>query len=228
MRCKCRSVKEKILTVSESPPVKKETKCETFSWETAFSLTPEHKLKRGSLLTTLPTLAKEWKISFQFRPSSYEYNGYAEIGHMMIGYWSGSIGIHKKKGVYFAISLNGSSILKNFVTDQKPPLNEWTVVEMSQARDGSKYIFSLFIEDKMVDTYWTIENKYRREFSDVKVFASSNEVVAQAGSIRGLWIENRMPSKDNNFYPSCARYLAETPAPPPHPLPPPHPHSTSE
>ena len=122
MRCKCRSVKQKILTVSESPPVKKETKCETFSWETAFSLTPEHKLKRGSLLTTLPTLAKEWKISFQFRPSSYEYNGYAEIGHMTIGYWSGSIGIHKKKGVYFAISLNGSSILKNFVTDQKPPL----------------------------------------------------------------------------------------------------------
>ena len=102
----------------------KDKNCEPFDWETAFSLATEHKLKRGSLLTTLPTLTKEWRISFELRPTRYQDNSYAEIGQIMIGGWNGSIGVHKEKGVYIAISLNGEEPRRMFFNTSKPPLNE--------------------------------------------------------------------------------------------------------
>ena len=45
------------------------------------------------------------------------------------------------------------------------------------------------------ETLWSVENTKPEEFSDVKVFAASDWYVAQAGSIRQLQIENRMPGE---------------------------------
>ena len=53
-------------------------------WTSTFSLPSEHLLKRNTLLTTLPYLAKEWRISFEFKPNNYNYKGYAQIIHMTI------------------------------------------------------------------------------------------------------------------------------------------------
>ena len=199
-RCKCRAIKGKVLTVAGSPaPDKEDNKdknCEPFDWETAFSLATEHNLKRGSLLTTLPTLTKEWMISFELRPTNYQDNSYAEIGRIMIGGWSGSLGVHKEKGVYIAISLDGKSRRKFFKTS-KPPLNEWTPVKISRTRVGSKYLFTLIIRGK---TLWTIENTDPRDVSDVNVFASSELSVAQAGFIRELWISKKMPGKKSSNF----------------------------
>ena len=170
-----------------------------FDWETAFSLPTEHQLKRGSLLTTLPTLAKEWKVSFELRASSYQYKSYAQILQMTIGGKSGNIGdrtpalwIHKTRGVYLTTTLGSKSNVGKFFKTKKPPINEWTSVEISQTRKGSKYIFSFTLKG---ETLWTVENSDPREFSSVKVFASSDWYVAQAGSIRGFKIENMMPGE---------------------------------
>ena len=175
----------------------KDKNCEPFDWETAFSLATEHKLKRGSLLTTLPTLTKEWRISFELRPTSYQEDSYAEIGQIVIGGWSWSLGIHKEKGVYIAISQNGEESKRKFFKTSKPPLNDWTPVKISQTRVGSKYLFTLIIRGK---TLWTIENKDPRDFSDVNVFASSELSVAQAGFIRELWIAKKMPGKKSSNF----------------------------
>ena len=75
---------------------------------------------------------------------------------------------------------------------KKPPVNEWTAVEISQTKKGSKYFFSLMMKG---ETLWSVENRNPRQFSDVHVFASSEWYVAQAGSIRGLQIENMMPGE---------------------------------
>ena len=170
-----------------------------FDWETAFSLPTEHQLKRGSLLTTLPTLAKEWKVSFELRASSYQYKSYAQILQMTIGGKSGNIGdrtpalwIHKTRGVYLTTTLGSKSSVGKFFKTKKPPINEWTSVEISQTRKGSKYMFSFILKG---ETLWTVENSDPREFSSVKVFASSDWYVAQAGDIRGFKIENMMPGE---------------------------------
>ena len=160
-------------------------------------------LKRNTLLTTLPILTKEWNVSFEFNPQSYNYKGYAQILQMTIGGKSGNIGdrtpalwIHKTRGVYISTTLNGKpSVGKSFPT-KKPSINEWTTVEISQSKMGSKYMFSLVVKG---ETLWIVENSSPKEFSDVHVYASSDWYVAQAGSIRGLQIANMMPGRSNFF-----------------------------
>ena len=123
---------------------------------------------------------------------------------MTIGGKSGNIGdrtpalwIHKTRGVYISTTLNGKpSVGKSFPT-KKPSINEWTTVEISQSKMGSKYMFSLVVKG---ETLWIVENSSPKEFSDVHVYASSDWYVAQAGSIRGLQIANMMPGRSKTFF----------------------------
>ena len=174
------------------------------NWGTSFSLPEEHLLKKNSLLTTLPSLTKEWRVSFEFRPTSYNYNGYAQILQMTIGGKSGNIGdrtpglwIHKSRGLYIVTTLNGKANVGKIFRKKKPPVNEWSTVEISQAERGSKVVFSLVVNGERL---WTVENSDPKEFSDVQVFASSRWNVAQAGYIRGFKIENMMPGESKQFY----------------------------
>ena len=160
-------------------------------------------LKKNTLLTTLPTLTKEWRVSFEFMATSYT-STLAQVLQLTIGGKSGNIGdrtpalwIHKSKGVYVVTTLNGKANVGKSFPKRKPPLHAWTPVELSQAKRGSKFMFSLIMQGK---TVWTVENTEPREFSDVKVFASSRWNVAQAGSIRGFKIENMMPGKRGNYF----------------------------
>ena len=160
-------------------------------------------MKRNTLLATLPTLTNEWKVSFEFKPTSYKINGFAQILQLTKGGKTGNIGdrtpalwIHKSKGVYVVTTLNGKANVGKYF-DMKPPRDDWTTVEISQVKKGSKFMFSLILRGQ---TVWTVENKDPREFSDVQVFASSPWNVAQAGSIRGFKIENMMPGKRGNYF----------------------------
>ena len=154
-------------------------------------------LKRNTILTTLPILTKEWRVSFELNPTSYNYNGFAQILQLGIGGKSKNIGdrtpalwIHKSRGVYIVTTLNGKPNAGKYFRSKKPNVNEWTTVEMSQVKTGPNYIFSLVIKG---ETLWSVKNTDPREFSSVKVFASSPWYSAQAGSVRGLRIENMMP-----------------------------------
>ena len=123
---------------------------------------------------------------------------------MTIGGRSGNVGdrtpalwIHKTRGVYISTTLDGKPTVGKFFRTKKPPINEWTTVEISQAKKGSKYMFSLVIRG---ETLWSVENTRPTQFSDVHVYASSDWYVAQAGSIRGLQIENMMPGETKQLY----------------------------
>ena len=122
---------------------------------------------------------------------------------MTIGGKSGNIGdrtpalwIHKTRGVYISTTLNGKPAVGKSFPTKKPSINEWTTVEISQSKKGSKYMFSLVVKG---ETLWIVENSEPKEFSDVHVYASSDWYVAQAGSIRGLQIANMMPGRSNFF-----------------------------
>ena len=173
-------------------------------WAPSFTLPGEHLLTRSTLLTTLSTLTKEWKVSFEFNPKSYDYNGFAQILHMTIGGQKANIGdrtpalwIHKSRGVYISTTLNGKANVGKFFPTKKPPLNEWTTIEISQAKKGSKYIFSLAARG---ETLWTVTNTKPKQFSNVHVYGCSQWYVAQAGSIRRLRIETMMPAGESKPY----------------------------
>ena len=168
-------------------------------WASSFSLPGEHLLKRNTLLTTLPTLTEEWKIAFEIKPKSYNYRGYAQIVQLTIGGKTGNVGdrtpalwIHNTRGVYITTTLNGKPSVGKAFRTKKPPLNKWTPVEISQAKQGSKYFFSLVMKG---ETLWSVENTKPKQFSDVHVYASSDWYAAQAGSIRGFKIENMLPGE---------------------------------
>ena len=161
-------------------------------------------LKRNTLLTTLPTLTKEWRVSFEFNPKNFNYNGYAQILQMTIGGKGGKVGdrtpalwIHKSKGVYIVTTLNGKANVGKFFPTNKLPIGKWSALEISQTKRGTIYMFSFLING---ETVWTQENTKPKQFSDVHVFASSGWYVAQAGFIRGFKIENMIPGiKHRNF-----------------------------
>ena len=158
----------------------------------------EHLLQKNSLLATLPTLAKEWRISFELKPKSYN-NGFAQVLQLTIGGKATNIGdrtpalwMYKKSGVIkvvIATTLNGKVSVAKFLEKTSPVINQWTSVEIGQERKGSDYIFSLVMRGV---TLWSAKNTKPQEFSNVKVFASSDWYVAQSGYIRGLKIENKI------------------------------------
>ena len=168
-------------------------------WAAAFSLPRERSLESSSLLTTLPTLTKDWRVSFELKPENYNYRGYGQVLHMTTGGKSGKIGdrtpalwIHPTRGVVISTTLNGKATVSKMFRSDKPPLNEWTAVEISQTKKGATYTFSLVMRGK---TLWSVENTTPTQFSNVHVYASSLWYVAQAGSIRKFKIETMMPGK---------------------------------
>ena len=174
-------------------------------WTTSLFLPGEHLLKKNNLIGTLPTLAKEWKVTFEFKPTCYDYNGFAQILHLTIdgkgialGERTPALWIYKKDGVakvWIKTALNGKPNEGDLSDKRPPPVNKWSKVEISQVRkrnpvgsQGSYYVFSLVIEGKI---FMYEENNSPTKFSNVKVFASSGWYPAQAGSIRGLKIETK-------------------------------------
>ena len=107
-----------------------------------------------------------------------------------------ALSIHRFRGVQISTALNGRPNAWKLFRTKKPPINEWTAVEISQTKKGSKYFFSLMMKG---ETLWSVQNRKPRQFSDVRVYASSEWYVAQAGSIRGLKIENMMPGESKLF-----------------------------
>ena len=171
----------------------------SFDWTTSMLLPGEHLLRKNSLLATLPTLTKEWRVTFEFKPKSYNYNGYAQVLQLTIGGLSTNIGdrtpalwMYKKNGVVkvvIATTLNGKVSVSKVLDKKIPVINQWNAVGISQERQGLDYIFSVVMRG---ETLWSTKNTKPQEFSNVKVFATSNWYVAQSGYIRGLKIENKI------------------------------------
>ena len=172
------------------------TDCSLDYWTTTYHLPSEELLKKDNLLTTIPKLAKGWKVSFELKPPNYNYRSYASVIHMTSGGSKSSrtpaLMLHRTRGVYLATALNGSSSVGRLFQGKNPPVNEWTLVEISQVKVGFQYVFSVVIRGELL---WSVTNTQPRELDDVKVFASNPWRVAQAGFIRELRIDNLKSGK---------------------------------
>ena len=165
-------------------------------WESVYSLRDEQKISRNRLLTTIPLLKKEWKVSFDFKASNFR--GLQQVLHMTAGgkgVGSGSkygdrtpaIWTHSSRGFVISSAVGGRY---NFVKYVKPlpSAGEWTTIEIGQEFDGSKVVYSINIGGKRV---FSTTNSKPSAFENVKVFASSNWYRPVTGFIKNLLIENK-------------------------------------
>ena len=170
-------------------------------WKTAFSIDGEQEMAKNNLLTTLPQMTKEWKVSLEVNPTDYTFTSYANVLHLTIGGKglgsSANVGdripaiwIHKTRGVMISSALNGkAAYTKTYKVI--PPVREWTKIEVSQTLIESKYIYSISIGKKNV---LKVENKKPVELSNVKVFAGSPWYTATKGFLRNLEVQMKVPN----------------------------------
>ena len=168
-------------------------------WNVAYSLKEEHQITRGALLTILPTLEKEWKVSFDFKASSFG-SGLKQIFHMTAGgkgigskakYGdrTPAIWTHSSKKAFLVTSaVNGKYSYANWLKNKLPSTKKWINIMITQQIEASKMTYSITIGGKKLIT---TTNTQPSRFENVKVYISSGWYSPVSGSIKNLLIENR-------------------------------------
>ena len=161
----------------------------------AYTKPGELNLKKNNLLKTLETLEKEWEISFEFKPTSYNHSGFTSLltltkgGHnKKYGDRTPAILFHARKGMHVASAINNSVDIHKDVKPA-PKVGKWSTIVVSQLKStGSKYILKVKVDGKEV---WKVDNSKAEKFSKVKVFASDPWHETQPGAIRELTIKTK-------------------------------------
>ena len=178
------------------------------SWKTIFSSPVEQDISKNNLLTTITKLGKEWRVSVEVNPRSYEWRAYASVLHLTtrrfggsgsrscarIGDRTPSLALHPTRGFLVSTALNGTAIFSRNVRNNTPPAGQWSRIEMNQIFDGEKYTFSILINKT---TKFSTTNEKPEEFSNINVYASNPWAHPQNGTIRNLTVEIRDGSKFN-------------------------------
>ena len=146
----------------------------------------------GNLLTTLPTLGKEWRMSYDFKPKNYHTGVYANSLHLTIGENKLRHGdrapaiFARESSMIVDAAIDGETFVRFHVVP--PPLGTWTTLVLSQTLEGEKYMFRTSLGGPEL---LARHNTLPMEFHSVQVFASSPWDVAQEGRIRNLVIETK-------------------------------------
>merc|ERR1711974_300737 len=148
--------------------------------------------------TTIPTLKKEWRVSFEFKPTSLKE--ISQVLHMTTGgkgYGPGSkygdrtpaVWISPQRGFFVSSAVGGKHSYGAYTGRKNlPSIGDWIKVEVGQELEGPRVVYSIAIDGKKV---FSMANSLPSEFANVKVFASSNWYAPQSGFIRNLLIENK-------------------------------------
>ena len=163
-------------------------------WSTVFEQPDASPLVKGKLLTSIPVLGKQWRVSFEVFPENFDHTGLASILHLRTGEHRNKFGrripavlIQRNKRVLVSTALGKKLIFtKRFRSKNGPALRNWTKIEVGQSLQGEDYIYSIDLGGRQV---FTANNSRPREFYDVKVYAASPSSPPLSGSIRNLKIE---------------------------------------
>ena len=175
-------------------------------WSSAFSMKEEHKITKDKLLTTIPLLKKEWKVSFDFKASGF--SGLEQVLHLTTGGKGAGSGAkygdrtpaiwtHASKGFLISSAVGGKFSYSKFFKPLPTP-GEWAEIEVGQELDGSYFIYSIKIDKKKV---FSVRNSKPLEFKNVKVFSASSWYSPLSGLLRNIIIENKNEGK-SSFIPN--------------------------
>ena len=169
------------------------------SWIKVYASSKGQQLKKGKLLTRIAKLNKEWRVSFEVKPTSFKAK-LSSVLHMTTvkgkgakpGDQTSAVWFHKTNGILIAAYVNGNkSFVKTF--EGLPKSGEWIKIDISQVKAGSQYIYTIAINGQ---EEFSEENTKAVEFSNVHVYASSPFFSDQKGTIRNVTVENRVDGKD--------------------------------
>ena len=163
-------------------------------WSTVFEQPDASPLVKGKLLTSIPVLGKQWRVSFEVFPENFDHTGLASVLHLRTGEHGNKFGrripavlIQRNKRVLVSTALGKKLIFnKRFRSKNGPALRRWTKIEVGQSLQGEDYIYSIDLGGRQV---FTANNSRPRDFYDVKVYAASPSSPPLSGSIRNLKIE---------------------------------------
>ena len=172
-------------------------------WNVAYHLTEENQIARGTLLTTIPTLEKEWKVSFDFKADSFA-GGLKQIFHMTAGGKGAGSGAKygdrtpaiwtdPKKGFLISSAVGGKYSYSKWFKQALPSAGKWVNIMITQQIEASKMTYSITIGGKKL---FTVTNTQPSKFDNVKVYMSSTWYSSLDGSIKNLQIENRNNGKE--------------------------------
>ena len=147
-------------------------------------------MTKSNLLTTLPTLPREWMVEFLFKPTNYDNPNFTNIIHMTIGGDGENLGdrtphvfVAPGRGLVVAYSLNINN--DDYIDLPAPSIDEWTKIRMSQEIENRKTKVKIFINDEEM---FSAVNSKPTSFENMKVYASDTWYPAQPGSIKNLSI----------------------------------------
>merc|ERR1711962_345114 len=159
-------------------------------WNTIYEVEEELTLTKSNLLTTLPTLPREWMVEFLFKPTNLDNPDWTNIFHMTIGGDTTNIG-DRTPAVFFRPS-NGLQVCSTIkevpnlhVNLPAPTVAKWTKIRISQEMQKGKIMLEFIIDDEVM---LSVANSEAVGFENVKVYASDPWFPAQPGSIKNLSI----------------------------------------
>ncbi|XP_065681247.1 uncharacterized protein LOC101237406 [Hydra vulgaris] len=150
-------------------------------------------LKKSNLLHTFINFYREYVVSFEIKPMSIYQSVYGNVIHLTAGGDYTNYG-DRNPAVYFcpvttqqgsfsfSTSINGS--IQNFYA-KSLPLNQWSLVEISQILVNSSFLYSISINKTRL---YSSVNSQTVQLSNVKLFASNPWSDAQDGYIRNVYV----------------------------------------
>ena len=149
-------------------------------------------MTKSNLLTTLPTLPREWMVEFLFKLTNYDHPDWTSIFRMTIGGNHENLGdrnpavfFHPSWGLQITSSLNNDKDQADILLPA-PTVDRWTAIRMSQERENGNTKLKFFINNKEI---FSAVNYKPVSFENVKVYASDPWDPAQPGSIKNLSIK---------------------------------------
>ena len=157
-----------------------------------------HEIQKGFLLTTIPTLPKQFEVTFNYQATKY-YGSWSSILHMRSTV-NGQMGqrvpgffpLNNKILVAFAVDGNWNW---NFWTPVFP-LHKWISFQVTQTMEAKTYVYRVYMDGKLLKEHI---NKKPRLFDDVGVWVGNKEYHAQNGFVKNLVIKSKSHS--------CSVYL---------------------
>ena len=166
-------------------------------WTTAYSMEGPNEIAQNNLLTMIPEVREEWRLSFEVNPRDYSFKGYASLLHLTIGGNRGEVGdrspaiwLHRTRGVLVSASIDGKASYSKTVKPL-PPAGMWTRLEVSQTLAGKEHMFSITIGNNKV---FTKRNTKPIMLKDVEVYSGSPWYTNQKGLLRNLTFETKTPN----------------------------------
>jgi len=161
--------------------------------ESSFSFPGEMAIEKSKLVTTLPSIGKEYRISFDLLVAKHTSGNvwWRNVIHLTTGGNDGTYGfrtpgvwIFKTNKLHVSSALNGNH---NSYFDFPKQVKEFQVntLHISQNFIDNKYIFEI---QQNGETMYSVENKQATEFKNVKMYVGDPWYTPVDGKLRNILV----------------------------------------